>query len=242
MWPRFRRSVALVLRGVLLWGGLGAAARAHDAISFDPNAPSPYSINGTWGQAAPTTLHGLATAVLRADGLEIDLTMADGAAYKLLDPTQATTGTANATMDVTADQFAKDEPLLINRARTFFNVANNGVPLSVGSVSVELNTSKNTVFRLLFPPAVPGTLHLEMTYLGQNPPGEKDLLTVLDRSGVTLASASLGPENPTLEVPVPGPEAPRVSLKQWLLLIPGVLMMVVVLALLSKLRKPQPEG
>ena len=55
---------------------------------------------------------------------------------------------------VTDDQFAKDEPLLINRARTFFNVVSNGAVLPVGSASVELNSSKNTVFRLLFPQRV----------------------------------------------------------------------------------------
>jgi hypothetical protein len=227
-------------RCALLWCGLFTAVHAHDTISFDPNAPSPYSLNGAWEQTTPTVLHGLATAVLRADGLEIDLTMADGAAYKLLDSKQVTTGTANATTDVNAAEFAKDEPLLIERARTFFNVASNGATLPVGSVSAELNSSRNIVFRLLFPPVAPGPLHLAMTYLGQNPTGEKDLLTVLDRSGVTLASASLGAENPSIEVTVPGPAASPVSPKQWLSLIAGALTIVAVLGLLSKLRKPGP--
>jgi hypothetical protein len=240
MLPLFRHPAAQNWRRALLLGGLCAAAHAHDTISFDPNAPSQFSMNGTWEQTTPTPLHGLAMALLRADGLEIDLTMADGAAYKLLGPNQPTTGTANATTDVNDAQFTRDEPLLIARARTFFKVTNNGADLPLGSVSVELNSSRNTVFHLIYPPAAPGSLQVEMTYLGQNPPGQKDLITVLDRSGVTLASASLGVDNPSLEVTLAEPVAARPSLHQWLILIAGGLTVAVVLALLGTLRKSSP--
>jgi hypothetical protein len=246
MGPPFRHLAAQACRCAILWCGLLTVAQAHDTISFDPNAPSQFSMNGTWGQTTPTALHGFAIATLRPDTLEIDLTMADGAAYKLLDPSQATTGTANATTDVTADQFAKDEPLFIERARTFFKVTNNGVADNLGSVTVELTTARDIVFHLLFPPVAPGPLHLEMTYLGQIPTGEKDLLTVLDHDGVTLASATLGADNPSLDVtvPVPGALAPgsKPRTNPWPIMVIGGLTVAVVLALLNKLRKPHPEG
>ena len=241
----FRHLIVPAWRYALFVGGLFTAAHAHDTISFDPSAPSKYSLNGAWGQATPTVLHGLATAILRPDSLEIELKMADGAAYKLLDPTVATTGTANATVDVNDTQFAKDEPLLIERARTFFNVTSNGATLKAGSVSVELTSARDTVFHLLFPSPSPGPLHLEMTYLGQIPAGQKDLITVLDRGGVTLASATLGADDPSLEVTIPTPGTPAAGSQPgtnpWLIFIVCALTMAAVLALLSKLRKPGPE-
>ncbi len=217
-------------------------AQAHDTISFDPNAPSKFSLNGSWGQSTPTVLHGLATARLRPDGLEIELTMADGAAYKLLDPGAVTTGVANATNDVNDTEFAQDEPLLIKRARTFFIATNNGAELAVGSVSIELTAARDTIFRIIFPSPKPGSLRLAMTYLGQIPTGQKDLLTVVDRDGVTLASATLDRENPALEVSLPAPGSPNVGggspkSGSWLILVVSGVFALTLLVLLNKLRQ-----
>jgi len=241
MSPRCHCSMPIGL--CILWlGGLCALAQAHDTIIFDPAEAAKFSLNGTWGQSTPTVLHAQATAVLRPEGLEIDLTMADGAAYKLLDPGQATTGVANATTDVNEDQFAKDKPLLINRARTFFRVSNNGAELQAGSVDVELTTARDNIFHLIFPSPKPGTLHLEMTYLGQIPAGQKDLLTVLDRNGGTLGSALLGVDSPSLDILYSATSTPigngQSVAKQWLVFIAGVFTMATVLFVLSRLRKP----
>jgi len=241
----FRHLTARAWRRAWLLGAFCAVAHAHDMISFDPNAPSKYNLNGVWGQSAPSVLHGIAEAVLRSNGLEITLTMADGAAYKLLDPGQATAGVANATADVNDAEFAKDQSLLVARARTFFKVSSNGTALLPGSASVELTAARDTVFRIIFPPPDPGPLHLEMTYLGQIPAGQKDLLTVFDRTGATLASATLGADNPALEVPVPKPGAPipgtQAGLPPWLGYGASVLMVAVVVVLLGKLRHRGPE-
>ena len=243
MSPRHHPSTPLWLCAAWL-GGLFTAAHAHDTIIFDPVEAAKLSINGTWGQSTPIVLHGQATATLRPEGLEIDLTMADGAAYKLLDPNQTTTGVANATTDVNNVQFSKDEPLLIERARNFFKIANNGAELKVGSVSVELTSARDTIFHLIFPSPSPGTLDLGLTYLGQIPAGEKDLLTVLDGSGTTLGSATLGVDSPSLEVSIPTPGAllPTEQARSipWLIFAVGAITVAAVLGLLSKLRKAGP--
>jgi hypothetical protein len=230
-----RRPFVRAWRCLLLLCGWTVAALAHDTITVDPNAPSPYSLNGAWGQSSATVLHGFATAALKADGLEIELTMADGAAYKLLDPGQNTAGTANATSDVDDAEFQKDKALLNARARTFFKVTSNGANLEASSVSVELTSARDTVFRLLFAAPAPGPLHLEMTYLKQIPAGQKDLLTVLDRRGTTLASASLGADNPALDTIVPGEP---VHSSQFPIFIAGLVTAAIVLILLGKLRHP----
>jgi hypothetical protein len=229
---------------VLLLGGLFSTAQAHDTIIFDAAEAAKFSPNGAWGQSTPTVLHAQATAILRSEGLDIDLTMADGAAYKLLDPNQVTTGVANATTDVSDAQFEKDKPLLIDRARTFFKLASNGAELKAGSVSVELTSARDTIFHLIFPSPAPGTLHLEITYLGQIPAGAKDLITVLDRNDITLGSATLGANNPSLDVTVSAPGAQAIAgpakSNQWLFFAAGAITVATVLILLSKLRKAGP--
>jgi len=240
------RSVVQAWRHALLVGGLCTAVYAHDTIIFDAKEAAKYSIDGAWGQSTPIVLHGQATAILRPEGLEIALTMADGAAYKLLDPGQTTAGVANSTTDVNDTQFTQDKPLLIARARTFFKVANNGAELPVGSVNVELTAARDTVFHLIYPNPAPGTLDVGLTYLGQIPAGEKELITVLDHTGTTLGSATLGVDNPSLEVTVPAPgtftAAGKIeAVKPWLIFGASLVVVIALLVALNKFRRTENQ-
>ena len=80
------RSLAFATGGLfLLLLVFGPPARAHATLEF--HAIPVTSVNRMFLQAAPATevIHGLAIARLRPDRLEIELTLADSAAYSLLD-------------------------------------------------------------------------------------------------------------------------------------------------------------
>lgn len=229
----------------LRWLFLAAlAAQAHDTIIYDPASAAQYSANGTWTSAAPVTLHALAMARLRRDDLQIELTLADGAAFKLLDadPFVAPADSANASATVSTQHFSQDQALLTQRGANLLVINNNGSPLKVLAVNVEPVTGGEIVFRLTYPPAIPGNLSFHPTYLGKIPTGQKDLLTVMDSSERTLGSTTLSQENPEFSVTVPAPSAGVAPVwRKVAEAIGGVAVVAVLLVLLQKLSHRQQE-
>ena len=196
--------------------------RAHDTLSFDPNAKPEFAMNANsviGAPAAPALIHGLVSARLRPDNLEIDLTVADGAAYKLLDPdpyqpsiiagASSLTGSENfsSAPSVADPHFEQDKPPLTRRAESLFIVTSNGAKLTPLATAVRLTETHDVVFHLTYPHPQPGSLHLALTYFNQVPEGQKVLLTVLNAADKTIASASVGATAPYLDVDLPGPLA-----------------------------------
>ncbi len=201
--------------------------RAHDTLSFDPNAKPEFASNAdpTVAPPAPVVIQGIASARLRPDDLEIDLTVADGFAYKLLDhdpyqPPVNTTGseTANPEADSSSGlpivhdpHFTRDKQLLSKRGETLFNITSNGAPLAPLAVAVDLTEAQDVVFHITYPHPAPGPLRLEMTYFNLVPAGQKDMVAVMDSADKTIASTSVGADTPYLDVNVPNPNAAPAS-------------------------------
>jgi hypothetical protein len=199
---------------------LAPALCAHDVLSFDPNAKPEFAMSPSEAMnapPAPVDIQGMASVRLRPDDLEIDLTVADGAAYRLLDhdPYQppATTSVISAP-EPTADEssglpivhdphFDADKQLLSRRAESLFTITSNGAKLALLDAAVDLTESHDVVFHLTYPRAAPGPLRLEMTYFNQVPAGQKDVVTVLDAAEKTIASTNTSADTPYLDVVVP---------------------------------------
>jgi hypothetical protein len=222
--PLAARFPGLLVAGLAL---CAPALRAHDTLSFDPNAKPEFASNAdpTLAPLAPVVIQGMASARLRPDDLEIDLTVADGFAYKLLDhdpyePPVNTTGseTANPEADSSSGlpivhdpHFTRDKQLLSKRGETLFIITSNGATLAPLAVAVDLTETQDVVFHITYPRPVAGPLRLEMTYFNLVPTGQKDMVTVLDTADKTIASTSVGSDTPYLDVDVPNPNAAPVS-------------------------------
>jgi hypothetical protein len=216
--------LAVYFSGVLALGlALGAPVlRAHDIISFDPNAKPEFASNADSLIGAPPTqivIQGMASVRLRPDDLEIDLRVADGFAYKLLDhdpyqPRVNTTGdeTLNPNTDSSSGlpivhdpHFDQDKLLLGKRGESLFVITSNGGALAPLAVAVDLTESRDVVFHITYPHPAPGPLRLEMTYFNLVPAGQKDGVTVMDAADNSIASSSVDASSPYLDVDVPKP-------------------------------------
>jgi len=256
------RPWAGLLFKVLTLGAILAAgsARAHDNLSFDPNAKPEFGLgpNSMVGTPEPVVIQGMATARLRPTDLEIDLTVADGAAYKLLgaDPYQppanasasAPSADSSSGLPVVHDpHFDADKPLLVKRGESLFRIENNGQVLNPLAVAVDLTESHDVVFHLTFPRVVPGALRLAFTYFDQIPAGQKDVVTVLDSAERTLATTSVGAKTPFLDVDVPtftekppAPPAAPLPLGKILASLAGIVAgLVALIFLLQRIRRPE---
>jgi len=222
------RSLAFATGGLfLLLLVFGPPARAHATLEF--HAIPVTSVNRMFLQAAPATevIHGLAIARLRPDRLEIELTLADSAAYSLLDHdafTPPTDSAAKAAADVATTgvdasgspligdpHFNRDQLALVMRGASFFTVTSNGAVLKPLAVTVDLTLQSDVVFHLIYPRPAPGLLLFKVNYFDKVPAGQKDLLTVLDDSDQTLLTADLGADNSLAHVqllPAPAPASP----------------------------------
>ena len=211
----------LVALGCVL---LVPALHAHAILSFDPNAKSEFPITRDTvmgAPAAPVVIQGMAEVRWRADDLEIDLTVADGAAYALLDhdpyqipaaadrlPATPSLADQSSELPVIHDpHFEADQPLLSQRAESLFTVTSNGQKLTLLDASVRLTAAQDVVFHLTYPRPAPGLLHMEIMYFNQVPTGQKVLVSVVDPAQKTIAAATIGADAPYLEVNVPGPAA-----------------------------------
>lgn len=202
---------------------LAPVARAHATLEF--HAIPTTSVNRMFlpADSATEIIHGLAIARLRPDRLEIELTLADSAAYSLLanDPfisptdvaAKATATTAATGLDASGTpamhdpHFDRDQLALVQRGSTLFTITSNGAVLDPLSVTVEFTPQSDVVFHIIYPRPAPGLLLFKVNYFDKVPAGQKDLLTVLDDSGQTLLTADLGADNPLAHVQVTPPPA-----------------------------------
>jgi hypothetical protein len=241
---------------------------AHDTLSFDPNAKPEFAMNpDTLIGAAPPkqVIQGSASVRLRPTDMEIDLTVSDTGAYRLLDhdpyqPPSIPKGTAATTPAVNDSSglpivrdphFDADKSLLTKRGETLFIITSNGAKLAPLAVAVDLSESLDVTFHITYPKPLPGPLHLEMTYFNQVPAGQKDIVAVLDAAEKTITSTNMDAAMPYLDVTVPtpgtvaaAPEAPpptAVSTRMnWFTLVAGVIAGVAAMFTAFKfLRRPE---
>jgi len=262
-----RHLAARTLGGGCLLAVLSAPlARAHDTIEVNLNALPSYSIKGAWTTAgmASVKVHGMATMLLRRDGLEIELTMADTAAYRLLehDPyvapanaSPADTGVSVATATTVATNvadaatihdphFESDQALLNDRAATLFTITSNGATLPPLVSSVSFTGGRDVVFHLTYTRPQIGPLHVAVNYFNQVPAGQRDIVTIMDDTGKTLLSTDVGAEMPFLDAQIPPPtvrpaaSAAPPARQLYVTLAAAIVVGLATLALVSKWRRP----
>ncbi len=179
-------------------------------MAIDQNTSSLLAGLGNQGDptAGPLLAHSVATVRLRADNVQIDVTMADTPAYALLapDPYTPPDPAASNAADL---HFQHDQPLLQQLAAKLFALSNNGAPLGLLSATVELTPTQDILFHLAYPRAIPGQLQLQPLYIDRLPPSQRILVEVLDGNHAVLGYSSLGPANPIMDVTLPAPPPPR---------------------------------
>ncbi len=221
-----RQSAAQLSRVLAVGVALAAGtARAHDTLSFDPNAPPEFPLgpNSIAGTPEPVVIQGLAIARLRPTDFEIDLTVADSAAYRLLDPdpyplpagppAPAAVVDSSSGLPVVHDpHFDQDKAALVKRGESLFIINNNGKTLDPLAVAVDLTDAKDVVFHITYPRVAPGSLRVFINYFNQVPAGQKDIVTIIDDPHKPpLATTNVGAKTPYLDVDVPGATVPSHS-------------------------------
>jgi len=196
---------------------MARTAQAHDTLVFQAN-PN-IQINSMFRSTPESlVLQGMINVRLRPQTMEIELTMADSPAYRLLDhdpfaEEQAATAKSSTPNDPAEAQahFARDQAALTQRAASLLAVSSHGEPLKLTSTVVSFTSALEVVFHFTYPRPAGGPWRLELTYAAQIPPGQCDLVTVYDQANLELATATLDAKNPSWEINLPAPATPAAT-------------------------------
>jgi hypothetical protein len=162
----------------MLFIALGAPARAHD----------PYE--------------AFTAIVVRADRMELTLTMAQSTALKLIDPAARIAG-------LTPENIATHRPQLVREGAALFIVTSLRAPLAARKVEVELTEENDVVFTVTYPRPAPGRLLLSAAYLKRLGEGYGGIATVDDESNRNLGWEQLLWERPNFEATIPSAAPPQ---------------------------------
>lgn len=254
--PRHHSTARYTSRWLAALFLLAGVAQGHSTITIDQTPASFLTgLKGDGQNAGPIIAHSLAVVRLRDDRTEIDVTIADSAAYQLLehDPYVAPPAPAAASGNLTGGidpHFTQDQPLLTQRGATLYALSSSGTALPPPTVNVELTKTQDIIFHLTYPHLAPGPLRLEALYTSQVPTGQAILAQVLDQNRSVIAYAVLNKDNPALDttVPVPGAASPAADAPtrgaskgmQLLALAAGTAGALGLFWLLGRLRRTQP--
>lgn len=236
---------------LLFFGLLIPSAHGHSTIIIDQNTTSFLTninkINGTNG--GPLIVHSLVTVRLRSEDTQVDLTVADTAAYQLLDhdaylPADGVRTTINPSPS-SDPHFNLDQAELGQLAPNLFSFTNNQQVMQPRSVVLELTSTQDVIFHFTYPPMAFGQLQIQAKYADKIPPDQRILVEVLGRERNVLAYAGLGKDNPSmivsLDLPTPPPPPTISKISQIVSLLGGLLAATGAFLLLSKLRhQPAP--
>jgi hypothetical protein len=140
-------------------------------------------------------------AVLRADHLELGVTMAQSTALRLIDP-QMKAGA------ITTENFALHRPRLEQEAARLCILTADRKPLATRKIEVELTDENDIAFRIAYPRPAPGRLHFHAACLKKLGAGYGGILDASESSGHHLGWEQLSSENPNFEVTIPAPSSP----------------------------------
>ena len=141
-------------------------------------------------------------AVLRADHLELGITMAQSTALRLVDPQMK--GGA-----ISFENFASHRARLEQEAAVLCILTAGRKPLTARKIEVELTEENDVTFRIAYPRPPPGRLHFHAACLKKLGAGYGGILDASDTSGNHLGWEQLSFENPNFEVTVPAPSPPK---------------------------------
>ena len=165
----FRRMRCLLVMSALF--ALSATARAHD----------PYE--------------SFTLATVRDGELELNMTMAQSTAIRLIDSTGIVAG-------LSVENFPKFRERFATEARTMWVVTSLKAPLVVRKVIVELTEENDISIRIFYPRPALGRLHFHAAFLKKLGEGYGGILDTADTEGRQLGWEQISWENPNLEVTV----------------------------------------
>ncbi len=258
MMPRCHTCLAAKLILLLGWAVLFIpTANAHNTVVYD-TVPG-FAIGGAGNISGPFSLLAMVTVRLRSQNLEIDLTMADAAAYGLLandpynaavSPPQSSAATTPLASNVSQPEFSdphfmQDHSLLAQRGVTLLTLTSNGAPLVPLLTTVEMTTSQDVVFHLTYPPVSRGQLHLLLKCFDQSTADKKALINVMDATGHSLSLSSVDANTPAFDFDASPPSVQpattaisALTVRRGLGVVAGMVVGLAVLWLLFKLRQP----
>ena len=135
-------------------------------------------------------------ALLRADRLDLTITMAKSTALRLIDP-------QSKHEPITFENFPTYRTRLETEGASLCFLRTAGKKLSPQRVEVELTDENDVVFRLYFPRPAPGSLQFHAACLKKLGDGYGGFLDASDHTGVHLGWEQLSFDHPTFEVIIP---------------------------------------
>lgn len=135
-------------------------------------------------------------ALLRADRLDLTITMAKSTAIRLIDPQSKNT-------PITCENFSTYRTRLEEEGSSLCLPRKPGKKLSPPRVEVELTDENGVVFRLYFPCPTPGALQFHAACLKKLDDGYGGFLDASDHTGAHLGWEQLSFDHPTFEVTIP---------------------------------------
>jgi hypothetical protein len=151
--------------------------------------------------AAPLRAHdpyeSWSNVSLRADVLEVNLTMAQATALRLLEPPPAVRA-------ITPENFAQLEPALTRVATRLFVIARGraGTPLTLRSATVTFTDENDVVFALRYPRPPAGPLRFHAAFVLRLGEGYGGIIEAADADGRQLGWEQLSPSAPNLDVTI----------------------------------------
>lgn len=143
-------------------------------------------------------------AVVRADRLELGVTMAQSTALRLIDP-ELRAGA------LTFQNFEAHRPRLEKEAATLFVLTAGRNTLAAQRVDVQLTDENDVVFRIASPRPKAGRLHFHAAFLKKLGQGYGGILEVSDAAGDNIGWEQISWENPNFEVALTADKKPRRS-------------------------------
>ena len=134
-------------------------------------------------------------ATIRDDDLELNMTMAQSTALKLIDPQNKIAG-------LTIENFSKHSDRLIEAGRGMFVVTSLKGALVVRRVTVELTEENDVSFKIFYPRPAPGRVHFHAAFLKKLGDGYGGIIDSTDAEGRQLGWEQISWENPNLEITV----------------------------------------
>lgn len=136
------------------------------------------------------------SATLRADRLDLVVTMAQSTALKLIDP-------AGKIAALTPKNLPEHRAALVREGATLFTLTSASTPLTPRPVEIELTEENDLVFKITYPRPAPGKLYFFAGYMKKLGDGYGGILEVSDAAGTNLGWEQLLWAHPSFELTVP---------------------------------------
>jgi hypothetical protein len=136
------------------------------------------------------------SAIVRADRLDLTVTMAQSTALRLIDPT-------GKIPVLTAENLAEHRPRLLREAAALLLITSVHTQLTARTATIELTEENDLIFRVIYPPAAAGKLFFSAAYLKKLGDGYGGIIEVTDAADKNLGWEQLLWARPNFEVTVP---------------------------------------